>query len=503
VSRVHARRALLAAAAVATLITCPALAATPPAPGARDAALADGCQRSAIGVDFDLSPEWVYVDRNPAMRMAEGTVRVAHPALQDSVLQHSSYDFIGNLVPDRPFRYLLAGSPSAHTNNFAAGAREAQGRLQFRWESATLPSFAWPTDGDRATLWGSWVWDCGRWQSTGGTITGERSQLHPLSAIAVNRRNPYLARRGETQTDVFVSNEGNGAHAVERCALGHHPLTAVQYDEGFRPCTTTATNRIQTLARSYSFFVPAPPKPSRKAQLRYRITDRIGGRSGRQGSERIRVRANGIDVSVTLRRAAHEVRYGKSFFVSWSGRQRHRPTALDVTLRTLVIDQADPNPAIPDPTGAHWTLYLDLNGYWQLLSHWVPDLGRGVVDGQRFVINRMVRVYVPARSPVWLQVAGRECDEPAGTVVLGVAMNLLYPCPANDDELNTNVVDIFRNDDPGTILDVYASPAGALGTHTSSSATVTDGFPGSGPITFGNGRQGEADYQLTYSIRRG
>jgi hypothetical protein len=190
-------------------------------------------------------------------------VRVIHGSLEDSILQHRSSDFNANLVPDPAFRYLVAGSPSQRTNNYASDDGESRGRLHFEWESATLPFFAWPTDGDRATLWGSWIWDCGHSQSTenntGGAVTGEHSELHPLSAIAVSRRASYLSASAEAQTDVFISNEGDAAHAVERCALSHHPVSGrayPQYDSGFEPCATSVPNRIQPLAYSYTFFVP-------------------------------------------------------------------------------------------------------------------------------------------------------------------------------------------------------------------------------------------------------
>jgi hypothetical protein len=478
------RRLLLSALAVLAANTAApsAIAANPPAPAARDAALADGCQRSDLGIVFDNSPEWVYVYKNPATRMAHGVVRVTRVSVQDPILQHTSYDFGGNLVVDPPFRYLLAGSAAARTNNFAPGDGGQRSRLRFAWESATLPRFAWPTDGDRATIWGSWSWDCARWETAGGTITGEQAQLHPLSAIVVQRRNPYLAARGETQADVFISNQGNAAHAVEQCALGHQPAPNdlfPQYDAGFTPCATTAANRIQPLAGTYSFFVPAPPKPSRKAQLRYRIEDRIGRGSG---SERVRRLADGLDVTVTMRGAASEVRYGKTFLVSWTKPPRVPPTALNVTLRTLIVNQADPAPALPDPSGAHWNLYLDVNGYWQVLNGWIPTLTTSVVDGKRFSINRTIRIYVPHGSGVWFQVDGRECDQPAGRVVVGIATNPVYPCPANTDELNPNILDAWRNDDPGTILDAYPSADAALGTHTSHSSA--------------------RDYQLTYSVSR-
>ena len=236
-----------------------ALAAHPSPPTSRDQAVRDGCQRSDFGIGFDTTPEWVYVDRSPAIRMAQGVVRVSHASIQDSILEHRSFDYNGNLVPDRPCGYLIAGQAGQHTNNYGPQEGESLGRLHFEWESATLPLWAWPTDGDRATLWGSWIWDCAHWQTsgnnTGGTVVGEHSELHPLSAIAIHRRAPYGSARGESETDVFISNQGDAAHAIEQCALTHHPVSGTaypQYDSGFKPCAMNPANRLQPLATLHS-----------------------------------------------------------------------------------------------------------------------------------------------------------------------------------------------------------------------------------------------------------
>lgn len=501
------RCACMIAALLLVAYCTPAAGAHPAKPTSPDAALSDGCQRSNLGIGFGTSPEWVYVYRSPAIRMAQGVVHVIYGALQDSIFQHRSYDFNANLVPDAPFRYLIAGSPSKGTNNYAPDEGEARGRLHFEWETATLPFFAWPTDGDRATLWGSWIWDCGHWQSTenntGGSTTGEHTELHPLSAIVINRRASYISPRDETETDAFISNEGDGAHAVEQCALSHHPVTGgafPQYDPGFKPCSASVPNRIQPLLPSYSFFVPAPPKSSPGAVLRYRIVTRVSGSSG---SQHVVLRPNGISVTVTLPGAHRVVRYGKSFFLSWTGAVSNRPTALKVTLKSILIRRADPNPALPDPSGAHWSLYLDVNGFWQLLNVWAPQLTAHVVDGERITLNRSVKIYVPHGAGLWFQVNGRECDEPAGKTLLGVYANLLYPCPANTDEQNPNILELLANDYPGTILQTYGSAAAAVGSHVATSAAFVD-FPGSGRQTLGNRvpGQGDGDYQLTYTVSR-
>ena len=496
---------LTATALLLGLVLTATSAAHPPKPTSPNAALRDGCQRSDFGIGFATTPEWVYVYRNPAIRMASGIVRVSHPSNDDSILEHRSYDYNGNLVPDARYRYLIAGNPSSGTNNYAAEEGEARGRLHFEWESATLPFFAWPTDGDRATLWGSWIWDCGHWESTpnntGGVTTGEHSELHPLSAIVVNRRASYLSATGETETDAFISNQGDNSHAVERCALTHHPVSGTsypQYDSGFEPCATDVAHRIQPLARSYTFFVPAPPRPSPTARLRYRILTRIRGGSG---SQHIRVLAKGLEVTVVLHNSRHVVRYGKSFFVSWSGMARP-VTTLRVTFKAIRVVHADPMPSDPDPSGAHWVLYLNLNGYWRLLNTWAPGLTTHVFDGKHITLNRTVTIHVPRGARVWLQVQGGECDAPAGKKVLGIYAHRLYPCPNNTDEQNPNIFDVFNNDDPGTILDIYRSAIAAIGTHVSKSASSVN-FPGTGPTSFGTfPGEGQGDYRLTYTVRR-
>src|SRR5207245_1836171 len=157
--------------------------------------------------------------------------------------------------------------------------------------------------------------------------------------------------------------------------------------------------------------------------------------------ERVRLERAGATVTVTVKGGSRQVAYGKSFFVSWNGPVREAPVRLKVTLKSILIRQADPNPAVPDPSGAHWVLYLDLNGYWQLVNAWVPALANVTSNGQRFAINRTVTFYVPRPAGVWVQMSGRECDAPAGVTILGIFTNLLYPCPANTDERNT---DIFK-----------------------------------------------------------
>ena len=488
---------IAAAAALLTFVAI-ALAANPPQPKSPSQPGTDGCQRSYINQLLLKSPEWVYVYKDRTIRTASGIARVTHAAKEDAPGEHLWYDFNSNLVLDKKYSYLLGGDPAAKTSNFAKGDpadREEYKRLHYEWESGTLPFFAWPTEGDRVTLWGSWIWDCGHWQ-TGKTTTGERTEFHPLNGIVVNRKDPYKTRGNESETDAFVSSDGNLAHAVEECALSHHPASSSTYDAGYRACVQSPGANQQPLAGKYKFFVPAPPKPSAGATLHYRVVKRV---SGTPATEKIKVRSNGLAVTVSLKSqpAGKTRRYGKSFFVSWTGAQQPAPTRLKVTFKTLTIKQADPASPKPSEPTSPWNVYLDLNGYWKFVNDWTGSKLLSVKNGQKIKLNKTVPIQVPAGRGVFLLMQGRECDEPAGQTVFGEHVPAIKPCPNELREFK------LGNDDIGILLDTYKSPAAAIGTHKSFSVATTHKFPGSGPITFGNGIIGQHTFQLTYVVKPG
>src|SRR2546430_1512442 len=109
-------------------------------------------------------------------------------------------------------------------------------------------------EGDRVTVWGQWIWDCGHggegsdfsapsqtdptaplthtgdYLLPGETeseligipdnqnIRGEQTELHPLEALVVRRAVPHQALARESETDAYISTKGTGAHAEERCS---------------------------------------------------------------------------------------------------------------------------------------------------------------------------------------------------------------------------------------------------------------------------------------------
>src|SRR5947209_615152 len=237
-------RRLSTLAVLAALLAQPARAAAGPDPVSQP--LHDGCQRNPVGLLSYTSPEWAFVGGRSAgdpVRAIEGAATLAHTADEDLPEGHDSYDLDWDVVPAAGYESLLAGNPSANggqgNGNWANDAD--RGKMHVEWESGSVPTFAWPTEGDQVKLWGQWVWDCGHWgqgidtnagdrqQALIGTgdyllpgqvegpspagLRGEQTELHPLQAIVVTRHASYRAAAAERETDAFVANDGTHAYA--------------------------------------------------------------------------------------------------------------------------------------------------------------------------------------------------------------------------------------------------------------------------------------------------
>ena len=128
-----------------------------------------------------------------------------------------------------------------------------------------MPFFAWPENGDRVDLLGSWVWDCDHYEA------GEHTELHPVRAIWVERNRGGPSPRspsGESEGDLFISTEKTYAGVQADCAHRTKGDRAA-----FKACLAGEPS-WQDVSGSYSFALAAPPKPSPGARLRVQWSTR-------------------------------------------------------------------------------------------------------------------------------------------------------------------------------------------------------------------------------------
>ena len=502
------KRALVLAAigAVPVAVAVAALKLNGPDPFVQ--AQADGCARDRTLIFTHNAPNWAYVgDKDfpadgppPPPRWVSGAVNAnnvpylaAHPSGGDDPFTHSSYDFNVNILPDLDYQNLLGGSADARTSNYA-GEGEETARLHTEREMGATPAFAWAEPGDRITELGSWVWDCDH------TISGERSEFHPIRAIWL-QRNPQGAAGGaspnspygESEGDLFVSTDGTPAAVEANCA---HRTKGDQ--AAFKDCLTAGSSWVD-VSGSYHFVLPAPPRPGPGAKLRVRVVDRDSVHA-----PAITVRPQGARVEVFAKIAATPgvpLVVAKQIFVGW----RPMPAAalpehLRVRFDRLLVRRAmDPSCPVEKPdcpfkdeslrlgqttrSPGEWNLNWDVGGIW---GQWKPVLMLAR-DGQSFRGSQTVDVYVARRRPWRVFAFARECD----LGVLGSFRGQRFPMPPcpRTQEIGNPAGDDF----PGALDAPFRSPAQSLGRHTTNAIVTGSTCPPSNT---------RGCYALTFTVSR-
>jgi hypothetical protein len=426
-------------------------------------AQADGCVRDVSALLRKEASTWVYVGDAaspangppPAPQWVHGVVETsppwlaAHPAGVDDPFSHDSFDVVANVEPAAADAFLLG------TGNFSpAGEAEQAGRLHVEWEEAAFPQFAWPAAGDRVALRGSWVWDCGHWEDG-----GERTELHPLRAVWVQRQgvSPRSAT-GETEADLVISTDETPAGAAADCA--HR----TKGDRGAFKACLAAEPRRQDVSGVYRFDLDPPPRPSRAAKLRVRVVD-AGSTAGAPPARVVPVaRGRALVVDVAAQPGKRLV-VAKRVFVGWD--RGPRPVHVRVTFERVLVRRAmDPGCTAPCTTPettrpgqvtkppGEWVLYSSVAGVWQRWPLLRPR------DGQTIPLRRTVDVFLGAHQAWRVLVTGRECDN--GSVSAGSVTRPPSPCPAGTGEFLAAAGD----DVPGTVADAYRSPVAAVGRHS-------------------------------------
>jgi len=377
--------------------------------------LSDGCNRSQLlllseaAVDLvhrstmEVAPEWVYVgagDGTRTIRSLEGTVLASHTAGQDLFGSHKTYDLNIDVAPDHGYEDLLSSR-----NN-----EETPPQIHTEWEPLYVPTWVWPSPGDHVRETGSWIWDCGHWQEgsrkipesdllpgdpLGDTgvehIGGEEAEIHPISELATWRTPRGFVPPGQmrpapvSQLDVYISNQGGGAKAVEECALS--PTNPTE-----QPKRVTADGGCSELqdvtGHDYSYVLKAPGTPPSGAKLQWR---QIARASHEAPAATVTASKDSITVKIPFSKKKPSMSlqdFGATYQVWWSKsaapvhRFRVSLTRLDIFNnldKDAGSEQMNPEVAAVSPNG-EWNVYLDVTGQWRTLHSEIKNAGLGDLD---------------------------------------------------------------------------------------------------------------------------
>jgi hypothetical protein len=163
---------------------------------------ARGCHTPSQNVGGELAyavPSWVSVHDHET-RTVEGILTKSKITHEDFPLRpwHAYYDWNFYLRVDRQYTYLLSES---NLHDYGGG-------FECEWDTAFLPSWAWPQEGNRIWMIGRWIYDCGHPQAH-----GHKTEIHPPKAFASFRTEvtQFAANSGPTRANnavLYIGSNG-------------------------------------------------------------------------------------------------------------------------------------------------------------------------------------------------------------------------------------------------------------------------------------------------------
>ncbi len=257
------------------------------------------CEGS-VGIPFGANPGWVRVshETNPALASfveARGQIlyhntdvggpKKPNPFVThtDAFFNHYSMDINAFLTLDPDYRHLLGDGNFA--NSFEPNER---GYIEVEWERGGVPMFAFPEEGDRATVFGEHIWDCGHGDDWIGGDNEYRSEIHPPVGWVLYRRtsdaNDVPGSDAKRTRDWVWYDSDDLPGSAETLPLDggliDTPVRATVADaffssfggdvpeslngcdtDGPEPCYQANEWRTSLTKQNYEFFVPAPPQP--------------------------------------------------------------------------------------------------------------------------------------------------------------------------------------------------------------------------------------------------
>jgi hypothetical protein len=241
-------------------------------------------------------------------------------------------------------------------------------------------------------------------------IGGEETEIHPISELATWRTLQAFVPPGErtavpvSHLDVYISNQGGGAKAVEECALSPtNPGAAPR-----RIAEDGGCSELQKVSgRDYTYVLKAPPRPSPGAKLHWLQVPRSSHHAPRAvvtaSTKQIKVRVPFSEV-----KASSEIQdFGARYLAWWSKdampthRFRVSLVRFDI-FNNLDADagsaQQNPEVALVSPNG-EWNVYLDVTGQWRTLHQEIKQAGIGDLDDVGRATHAKPQTYRLQRLP--------------------------------------------------------------------------------------------------------
>ena len=349
-----------------------------------------GCRRSeAIKIDFvvgekelgEVIPQWVPVAGTTTLvrdnitgerrfredfagetRTVEGILARSHITYEDFPFKtyHTYYDWNFHVRYDKQYTYLI--SPVNH-----------EGEMECEWDTAFLPSWAWPQDGDRVWLVGRWIYDCGHPKNN-----LHRSELHPIKAVASFR----------TQATDFAGNSGP--------TRANHAILFIGRDGGYW--------RQPINDQDYAFDLYLPPKPYAEAVPRFKVVPQTGTLpvqpqitpfpANEPRALRVVIPLKGVE--------PHPENYGVIISAGWSDPRGTEAAAVKrfrVTVEEILMDaNLDPDAFDKD----EWYVYVGINGRWKVWKS---------LSGESHKLNYSVELPLHPSDQIHITACGFEADE--------------------------------------------------------------------------------------------
>lgn len=325
---------------------------------------ARGCRRKGNGPLGELSwviPSWVSVHDHET-RTIEGVLTKSKITHTDFPLYpwHFYYDWNFFVKVDKQYKYLLSKS-DAHRGDI----------MECEWDSAFIPSWAWPQKGNRIMIIGRWIYDCGHPEDG-----KHKTEIHPPKAVISFRKEAvkFSGNSGPTRANnavVFIGRKGG---------YWNHSIND----------------------QNYTFHLYLPPKPFSSAEPKLKVGSKTGALPVQPHAEVFPAEKSRLfRVQIPLKGLTpHPQQYGVIISAGWSdpnGTETAKINRVRVRIKKILM-----RANLDRVTRDEWYVYVGVNGRWKVWR----DIG-----GESKTLNWNVNLDLHPGDKIHISVCGFEADE--------------------------------------------------------------------------------------------